>query len=230
MAKPVLTIVIPTLNEEAGIGHSITVIPRSELSRTYDLEVLIVDSQSKDRTAEIARSLGARVITEPRRGYGRAYKTGFDEAKGGILVSLDGDATYPASDIPSLVEIIRKGDADFITTNRFASMARGSMTPMNRIGNLVLTLFAGALFLMPIQDSQSGMWVLTKASWTRLRGKVKGDGMDFSQEIKIEAWRSGLKCREMPIHYAARAGKAKLNPLRDGIRNLLCLFKKRIRA
>ncbi len=226
-----ITIVIPTLDEEESIAATIEGIPRGRIREMgFSLEILVVDGESKDRTASIASSLGARVVVESRRGYGRAYRSGFGASEGDILIGLDGDGTYPSAEIPLLIARAMDEDLDFITTDRFADMERGAMGLRNRAGNMVLTAVADALFGLRLRDSQSGMWLLRRSAWERIMGKVRGDGMEFSEELKIAAFRGGLRCAEVPIRYSARAGKAKLNPWRDGLRNLLFLFRKRIRG
>jgi len=220
-----ITIIIPTLNEEDGIGKTIESIPSGKL-RNY--EILIVDGNSKDKTVEISKKLGARVINEKRKGYGRAYKTGFENAKGDILITLDGDSTYPAKEIPKLIKLIKEKNLEFITTNRFANMEEGAMSFRNKLGNKILSITCKLLFKTPFNDSQSGMWVLKKESWKKLEKYVKNDGMSFSQEIKIEAFRR-LKSLEVPIIYKIRKGKPKLNAWKDGLENLFALFSKRLR-
>src|SRR3989304_4736455 len=112
-AMPRVSIVIPTMNEEASIGRVIDE-GRAALGG-WDHEILIVDTDSRDRTREIAAKLGARVVDEPRRGYGRAYRTGFDAAKGEIIATLDADLPYPADRIPEFAELVGSGGAAFVS-------------------------------------------------------------------------------------------------------------------
>lgn len=221
--NPSVTVVIPALNEESGIGGSISSIP----DKSY--EILVIDGKSKDNTVQIAKKAGAKVIVEPRRGYGRAYKTGFDAASGSILVATDADSTYPNERIPELVEYFQKNKLDFLSTNRFHKLEPGAMSFMNKFGNYVLSITSRLLFSAPFEDSQSGMWLISKEGWDRIKRRVKSDGMAFSQEIKIEAFRSGLKCGEMGIEYRKRHGDAKLNRIKDGLGNLFSLFRERLR-
>ncbi|NPA75578.1 MAG: glycosyltransferase family 2 protein [Euryarchaeota archaeon] len=218
-----ISVVIPTLNEEASIGHVLDRIPKDP---KYDWEIVVVDGNSKDRTREIAESKGARVIIEKRKGYGRAYKTGFAEATGDIIVTLDGDDTYPAEKIPELVDYLIKNNLDFISCERFTLMQEGAMGITHKVGNKILTLTLRILFGVKIKDSQSGMWIFRRKILKDLN--VTSDGMPFSEEIKIEAWRK-FKCEEVPIEYRERKGEVKLNTWEDGLRNLLFLFKKKFR-
>lgn len=229
MAKHIISVIIPTLNEEAGIAKAISAIPKERLQEDYEVEIIVVDGKSNDRTAEVASGLGANVVVEERKGYGRAYKTGFERAKGEILVSLDGDGTYPAAEIPEMLGLFVKEDLDFLTTDRFGGMGKGAMSFRNKMGNAALSIGSRILHGVPFKDSQSGMWLIRKSAWGKVKERIRADGMEFSEEIKIEFWRGGFRCREMPIHYAERSGKAKLNPWRDGIRNMLYLFQKKLR-
>ena len=223
MAQAMVSVVIPTMNEEKSIGLVIDEVVKA-LGSSWPFEIVVVDTDSKDRTREIASQTGARVIEEPRRGYGRAYKTGFENSQGDIIVTLDADMTYPAEKIPSLIEMLEIKGLDFITTNRFASMEKGAMSFKHKFGNWVLSTTARILFRVRLKDSQSGMWVFRKAVLGSL--DVKSDGMSFSEELKIEAFRKS-KAAEVPITYRVRVGEVKLSSWKDGTGNLKYLFKKR---
>jgi glycosyltransferase involved in cell wall biosynthesis len=219
------------LNEEKGIRETISSIPVRKLEKMgYEPEILIVDSLSTDRTVEMAKEEGARAVIEKRLGYGRAYKTGFGNAEGDIMVTLDADGTYPSKDIAELIRALKEEDLDFITTNRFARMEKGSMSFRNRFGNGVLSVSARLLFGLPFRDSQSGMWVIRRSAWEKVKDKVKSDSMAFSQEIKIEMHRAGLRCKEVGIGYSVRKGDVKLNAWKDGIGNMMSLMRKRIKG
>lgn len=223
-----LSVVIPALNEEEGIGLVLDAIPKKALRDAgWDVEAIVVDGESRDRTREVAASKGARVVVEPRRGYGRAYKTGFERAAGEVIVTGDADATYPFEMIPALLRLLDEEKLDFLTTNRFAGLQKGSMSSKHRFGNWVLSTTAKVLFLVKIQDSQSGMWVFRRGILAKL--KLTSDGMPFSEEIKLEAFRAeGIAAREVPIEYRMRVGEVKLSSWKDGWRNLVFLLKKRV--
>jgi len=210
------------MNEEKSIGPVIDEVKKALEGRPH--EVLVVDTNSKDRTREIASSRGAVVIEEPRRGYGRAYKTGFEKATGDFVATLDADMTYPASEIPAFVDLLESKGLDFITTNRFARMEKGAMGLKHRLGNWVLSATARLLFRVRVKDSQSGMWVFRRQVLSGL--SLESDGMAMSEEIKVEAFKK-VKAVEVPITYRARVGDVKLNTWGDGIGNLKYLFKKR---
>jgi len=221
-----VSVVIPTLNEEEGIGATIDEIPIESLKKAgYDVEILVIDGRSKDRTRQIAESRGAKVIIEPRKGYGRAYKTGFEKAKGEIIVTGDADCTYPFRDVEVFVKMLGEKGVDFITTNRFACLEEGAMKLSHHFGNFMLNFFVALLFFIDLKDSQSGMWIFRRKALDRLT--LTSDGMPFSEEIKIEAFRK-LRAAEVPITYRRRVGQIKLWMFRDGMRNFVFLFKKRL--
>lgn len=217
-----ISVVIPALNEEKAIGETINEIPTEELLRMgYESEVIVVDGNSKDRTREAAERHNAKVIVEQRKGYGAAYKAGFAVCTGDILITLDGDHSYPASMIPKLVKTMLQKDLDFITTNRLARLEKGSMQAMHKLGNWVLNAFVRILFDVKLDDSQSGMWVIKRDA---LRNIIpRSNDMSFSEEIKIRASRS---CRfvEVPISYRKRIGTRKLQTFVHGFKNLSYLL------
>jgi len=219
---PDVTVVIPTINEEAGIGQVLDSIPRDP---SLKIEVLIIDTDSTDRTKEIAIGKGARVINEARRGYGRAYKTGFEYASGDIIVTLDADCTYPAEEIPRLVKLLRDEGLDFISCDRLSRMEKGAMSSKHKFGNWVLSTTMNLFFRTGFKDSQSGMWVFRREILDKL--ELVSDGMPMSEEIKIEAKRKGFRVKEVPVVYRPRKGEVKLRSWADGKKNLKFLFSKK---
>lgn len=214
-----ITVIIPCLNEEQGVERVLRRIPG------FVDQVIVVDNGSTDRTSEVARSLGAEVIREDVRGYGRAYKTGFSKATGDVIVTLDGDHSYPPDAISYLIEAFLHLEADFLNASRFPVRDRRAMSFKHKFGNFVLSLAASLLFFRWMRDSQSGMWVFRRAILSRM--KLTSDGMAFSEEIKVEALLSGARFEEIPVQYSSRLGEIKLNPWRDGFYNLWFLLKKR---
>ena len=215
-----ITLVIPCLNEEEGIQHVLAKIPE------FVDEMIVVDNDSTDGTAEVAEQMGARVIREKVRGYGRAYKTGLLHARGDIVVTLDGDRSYPVDALSYLLESLLNSKVGFISASRFPIQNAESMAFKNLLGNKVLSLVMSLLYFRWIRDSQSGMWIFYADSIRKM--DLSSDGMAFSEEIKIEALRSSeIGFREIPINYSNRAGEKKLRPWSDGWHNLMFLFKKR---
>ncbi len=223
--KKIISIVMPSLNEEASIAETLNRIPAKKIKNSgYHLEILLIDGDSHDQTRKIARRKGARVI-KFRRGYGIQIRKGFNEAKGKIIITADSDSSYPMEEIPRLIRLLEKEKLDFISTNRFAGLEKGSMRPLNYFGNKILTAATNLLFQLNLKDSQSGMWVIKKECLPRL--KLTSDGMPLSQEIKIEAYMK-LQSKEVPSTYKKRVGEVKLKAFKDGYLNLKHLFKKRL--
>ncbi len=236
------TVVIPTLNEAPSIGEVIRRFRAAadEANRTtfasapIDWEVLVVDGRSTDGTPEIAAGAGARVLLEPRKGYGRAYKSGFAAALGEVIATADGDLTYPVETIPALVDRLLREGIDFLSGDRLAYVNRRSMTTEHRIGNWALNWFLAIAYHRFVRrlpagtllDSQSGFWVFRRSVLDRVH--VEADGMAFSEELKIEAIVRGVRFLEIPIHYGERFGPPKLRSWRDGVQNLLFLLEKRL--
>jgi glycosyltransferase involved in cell wall biosynthesis len=215
-----ITVIIPCLNEELAIEKVLLVMPE------FVDQVIVVDNGSTDRTSEVAQAFGAQVIREDVRGYGRAYKTGFGSASGDLIVTLDGDHSYPPDAISYLLEAFLHLDVDFLNASRFPVRDKTGMSFLNMIGNLGLSLAMSVLYFRWVRDSQSGMWVFRRSI---LKGMTLiSDSMAFSEEIKIEALKSrGVRFAEISIMYRSRLGETKLNLWRDGFYNLWFLVKKR---
>src|SRR5215475_11470870 len=215
-----IAVIIPCLNEEAGIERVLRAMPE------YVDEIIVVDNGSTDRTAEVAASLGGKVIREELRGYGRAYRRGFSCATSDVIITLDGDHSYPVDGISYLLEAFLHLNVDFLNASRFPVRDRSAMSFKHKFGNLVLSLAMSVLFFRWVRDSQSGMWVFRRSILKDM--KLESDGMAFSEEIKIEALRnSRIRFGEISIMYTSRLGEKKLNPWRDGFQNLWFLVKKR---
>jgi dolichol-phosphate hexosyltransferase len=219
-----VSVIIPTMNEEASIGAVIEEVRLALAGR--DLEILTVDTDSRDRTNIIASSKGARVLHERRRGYGRAYKTGFGEARGEFILTLDADLTYPANRFPDLLKLLEENRADFVAGDRITSLSNGSMSGMHRVGNALLNIAFQILYRYPIRDSQSGMWAFRRSLLENL--DLVHDGMAFSEELKIEVLRRGYRYIEVPVAYRPRVGTRKIRSVQDASRNLVWLFRKRV--
>ncbi|HTM52080.1 MAG TPA: glycosyltransferase family 2 protein [Bryobacteraceae bacterium] len=215
-----ITVIIPCLNEEQGIRRVLEAMPE------FVDEVIVVDNASTDGTHTVASSLGAKVIREEVRGYGRSYKRGFANATGDLIVTLDGDHSYPVDALSYLIEAFRHLEVDFLNASRFPVRDRHAMSFKHKIGNLILSATMSALYFRWVRDSQSGMWVFRRSILNEM--KLTSDGMAFSEEIKIEALKSSkVRFGEISIMYSSRLGEIKLNPWRDGFQNLWFLVKKR---
>ena len=194
-----------------------------------DPKSFIVDGNSSDRTREIALEKVIRVHLEPRNGYGRAYRTGFDVDKNDIIVTMDADCTYPAELVPELVKRLLDDDLDFITCDRLSLAEDGSMSGLHGFGNWMLSFTARMLFWYGIKDSQTGMWVFRKSIFVNEKMRPTNDGMPLSEEVKILARRhlGKKKAIEISVPYRPRVGEAEIHTWGDGWKNLKFLFARR---
>ncbi len=216
-----VTVVIPCLNEEEGIQRVLERIPQ------FVDEVVVVDNDSTDATGAIASRMGARVIREAVRGYGRAYKTGLMHAQGDILITLDGDHSYPVDSLSYLIEALLSSKVGFVSASRFPVQNPDAMSMTSFVGNIALSLMMSILFFRWVRDSQSGMWIFYREALKKMT--LESDGMAFSEEIKIEAMTNPeIGFREIPINFSNRRGEKKLQPWKDGWNNLIFLFRKRL--
>lgn len=222
-----LSVVIPALNEAPNLPPVLAAIPVAELAAVgWKTEVIIVDNASTDGTGDLARSLGARVVEQPERGYGNAYHAGFAAANGDVIATGDADCTYPFDALPQLLKTLVDSDVEFMTTNRLSRDSK-AMKPSHSLANHILSAVSRTLFRNGLRDSQSGMWIFRRHVWERI--DVRSTGMAFSQEIKNAATVAGYRYLEAPIEYRKRGGEVKLNALSDGVGNLRQLFEHRLR-
>lgn len=218
-----LSVVIPALNEEHGIDAILgrVLAQRAALAEAgiRELEVIVVDDGSKDRTADRVRAYtDVRLIQhETNRGYGAALKTGFNAATGDLLAFLDADGTYPPESFSTLCRAIGEHEADLIIGSRM--LGRDSEMPLvRRIGNTIFAALLSIVGSRRISDSASGMRVFRRDALPILYPLP--DGLDFTPAMSTRAVYEGLRMVEVPIPYKERVGRSKLNPLKDGIRFL----------
>lgn len=217
---PAVSVIMPCLNEEAAVGPCVERALGALAAMGVPGEVVVVDNGSTDRSAEVARASGARVVAEERRGYGSAYLRGFEEARGRYLVMGDADASYDFGDLPRFVEPLRAGEADLVMGDRLGGeILPGAMSWSHRwVGNPILSGMLRLLFRTRISDSHCGMRSITREAYDRLG--LRTTGMEFASEMVVSALREGLTVREIPITYHPREGESKLVGLRDAWRHV----------
>lgn len=205
-----VSFVIPCLNEEASIALVVRQAHDALVQLDVPGEVVVVDNGSEDRSAELARAAGARVVTEPRRGYGSAYLAGLAAARGRYLVLTDADATYDLARLPEFLDALRSGN-DLVLGSRFrGTIMPGSMPWSHRwIGNPVLTGMLNLLFRAGVSDAHCGLRALRREALATLQ--LQSTGMEFASEMVIKAAKRGLRITEIPIVYRPREGESKLN-------------------
>jgi len=219
----VLSVVIPAYNEEQGIAQIIdrVLAIRSDLPEVgvTDLEVIVVDDGSRDKTAEIAGQYEQVCLLRHKinQGYGAALKTGFGRARGDLLAFLDADGTYPPERFPDLCRVALTEKVDLVIGSRMAG-AESEMPMVRRIGNLIFANLVSLVSRQKITDSASGMRVIRREVLPQLYPLP--DGLNFTPVMSTRALHEKIVMREVPIRYRERVGRSKLNVVRDGVRYL----------
>jgi glycosyltransferase involved in cell wall biosynthesis len=217
-----VSVVIPCLNEAASIGTCVIAARNALDSGGYDGEVIVVDNGSEDGSGALATAAGARVIAEPRRGYGNAYLAGLAAARGRYIVMLDADMTYDAGELPRFVAELQDG-GELVLGNRMEGIQPGAMPWLHRhVGNPMLTGLLNRLFGTHVRDAHCGMRALRREVLPQL--DLRTSGMELASEMVIRAAKADLDIRQFPIEYHRREGKSKLSTWRDGWRHLRFLL------
>jgi glycosyltransferase involved in cell wall biosynthesis len=220
--RALASVVIPCLNEAENIELCVRTAREVLESNGIDGEVLVVDNASEDDSAALAAAAGARVISEPRRGYGSAYLAGFAAARGRYIVMADADLTYDFNEIPRFVAEL-EGGAELVMGDRMDNIQPGAMPWLHRyVGNPILTGLLNLFFRTGVKDAHCGMRALRRDVLPRL--DLRTTGMEFASEMVIRASKEKLRIAELPIEYHPRGGESKLSSFRDGWRHLRFLL------
>ena len=221
--SPILvSVVIPCLNEADNIQECVrsamAAMERAEISG----EVIVADNNSDDESATLAVEAGARVVREPRRGYGSAYLAGFRAAQGEFIVMGDADLTYDFNEIPRFVQNLEAG-ADLVMGDRMDNIHPDAMPWLHRyVGNPLLSGILNLFFRTGVRDAHCGMRAVRRSVLPQL--DLRTTGMEFASEMVIRAAKENLDIRQFPIEYHPRAGESKLSSVRDGWRHLRFLL------
>jgi glycosyltransferase involved in cell wall biosynthesis len=217
-----VSVVIPCLNEAGSIETCVKAAHRALDEGGYHGEVVVVDNGSTDGSGGLAAAAGARVVEEPKRGYGNAYLTGLAAARGRYIVMLDADMTYDAGELPRFVAALEEG-GDMVLGDRMKSIQPGAMPWLHRhVGNPVLTGLLNTLFGTEVNDAHCGMRAVRRDVLPRL--DLRTTGMELASEMVIRAAKAGLDIRQFPIEYHPRQGESKLSTWGDGWRHLRFLL------
>jgi len=220
--EPLISVVIPCLNEEQNITDCVRAAREAIDAMKVSGEVVVADNNSEDGSARLAREAGARVVTEPRRGYGSAYLAGFAAARGRYIVMADADLTYDFEEIPRFVDALEDG-AEMVIGNRMDNIRPGAMPWLHQyVGNPILTGLLNLFFSTGVSDAHCGMRALRRDVLARL--DLRTTGMEFASEMVIRASKENLRITEFPIEYHPRGGESKLSSFRDGWRHLRFLL------
>lgn len=216
---PLVSVVMPCLNEEAAIGPCIEKIQRTFDAAAIQGEIVVCDNGSTDASVDIAQRMGARVVHQPVRGYGNAYLKGFASAEGRYLVMGDADDTYDFTMIPEFVHALEEERYEFVTGSRYLGGGDANITALHRwFGNPALTRILNLLFGTRYTDVYCGFRAFPRATYETIR--PVSPGMEFNLELAINAGLAGLRTKEIPIVLAPRKGESKLRTFRDGWRSL----------
>jgi glycosyltransferase involved in cell wall biosynthesis len=214
----VLSVVIPAYNEENGIleiaQRVLSICPELVKAGVDELELMVVDDGSRDRTAEIAAKIpGVTLIRHPKnKGYGAALKTGFCQARGELIGFLDADGTYPPEYFPQLCRSALDG-TELVIGSRMTG-AESKMPLTRRVGNFFFASLLGLLSGKKVTDSASGMRVFKREILERIYPLP--DGLNLTPVMSTRALHEGVRVGEIPIPYSERVGRSKLSVVRDG--------------
>lgn len=217
--SPLVSVVMPCLNEEAAIGPCIEKIRRTFDAAAIHGEIVVCDNGSTDASVATAEHMGAHVVHQPLRGYGNAYLKGFDSARGRYLVMGDADDTYDFTMIPQFVAALDVEGHQFVTGSRYLGGGDAHITALHRyFGNPALTRILNLLFGTQYTDVYCGFRAFSRETYETIR--PVSPGMEFNLELAINAGLAGLRVKEIPIVLAPRIGESKLRTFRDGWRSL----------
>jgi glycosyltransferase involved in cell wall biosynthesis len=226
-----LTIVIPCFNEEKGIKQVLEEIKSCPLDRKkYSITPLVIDNNCTDRTAEIAKKMGAKVICELKKGKGNALRTAFRNIPKNcdFVFMMDGDATYKAKEIPRLLEPLENDFADVIVGSRLEGKMIGkAMSVSHRLANWLFTFIVRYFYGANVTDTCTGFFAWKREAITKLNGYIKSPGFAIEAEMITKMSRLKYKVYSVPITYEPRHGDSKLSPFGDGLRITWMLLRNR---
>lgn len=220
-----VSVIIPVLNEEKAIANVINDIPKSLVQ-----EIIVVDNGCTDQTVEIALKHGAKVVTEPQRGYGSACLAGIDAIQTtDIVVFLDGDYSDDPTEMPSLLQPIQDGLAEFVIGTRVPS-EKGALLPQAQFGNKLATFLMRIFF--GIQYTDLGPFRAIRFEQLQALN-MQDKNFGWTIEMQLKAAKMGMNVREVPVSYRKRIGTSKISgtfigSLKAGIKILTTLFRYRI--
>lgn len=209
--------ILPCKNEEKALPTVIDKIKKVMKNlKEKSYEIIVSNNLSTDKSPQIAKKRGAKVVNQPTLGYGAAYLKGLEHAKGKILILSDADDTYDINELPKLLTYIENND---LVIGKRTDFKNGSMPFLNKyIGNPVLSGILRLFFGAKVKDAHSGFRVIKKDALDKL--ELQTTGMEFASEMIIKASKNNLKIKEVPISYHPRKGETKLRRFRDGWRHL----------
>jgi glycosyltransferase involved in cell wall biosynthesis len=215
-----LAVIIPCYNEGLTINKVITDLKK----KVPEATIYVFDNNSTDKTAEIARSLGAVVIKEKRQGKGFVVQSMFNKVDADIYVMVDGDDTYDLSEVNRMISMVMNDEADMVVGNRLKAYTDKSFRPFHTFGNKLVKWLINKLFRTNLKDIMSGLRVMNRAFVKTIN--IMASGFEVETEMTIKALKYGYLIKELDINYKERpAGSfSKLNTFKDGIRVIKTIF------
>ena len=216
-----LSIIIPAYNEERGIGQTLDDLKSVLASQAMTYEIIVVDDASTDQTAQIVQQRGARLISHQKNcGYGAAIKTGVQKARHEIILITDADGTYPAKEIPAIVEQMKA--ADMVVGARVGKQV--SIPLIRRPAKWFITKLANILSNAEIPDLNSGLRAMKKELFNQFI-RILPDGFSLTTTITIASHANHYQVRYIPIRYLKRQGKSKIRPIQDTLNFILLIIR-----
>lgn len=225
-----IAVVIPCFNEAASIAKVISKLPRRKLTEEFELTVFVVDNNSTDNTAQLAKKAGATVIHESRKGKGYALRAAFAVLPSDIdyVAMLDGDDTYSPGEILRMIEPLHSDFCDVVVGSRLGGNIQASaMTSFNRFGNWFFTNAVRTIYRANVTDVLTGYFAWKKEALDALYPHLKSEGFAIEMEMVTKMARLRQRLASVPISYHPRDGESHLHPVRDGLR-ILRMFMKNI--
>jgi glycosyltransferase involved in cell wall biosynthesis len=216
-----VSVVIPTLNEAGNIREALHTIHEHLI---YPNEIIVVDGNSTDGTIPIVKDIEfCKLIIEPRRGYGLALRKGMSQAKGDIIVMVDGDGTYEFKHINLLLQRLTESNADLCMATRMYDPNK-AMGFMNFVGNKIITTCFDFLYQQFLSDTQSGFRAISHSAIEKV--EFKETDMSFATEMLVQFAKKGFKMVEVKSVYKQRKyGKTKLRKFKSGIEIFTAMLK-----
>ncbi|HUA13294.1 MAG TPA: glycosyltransferase family 2 protein [Candidatus Sulfotelmatobacter sp.] len=231
-SKHLVTVIIPCHNEEASIAKVIEGFKKGMLGKdSFTFDTLVVDNNSTDKTAEIAKEAGVRVINEPRKGKGYAMRTGFKniDPNAEYVVMIDGDDTYRPEEVMRLLEPLHSDFCDVVVGSRLGGKIHGdAMNFVNRGGNWIYTFLVRIIYRLNVTDVLSGYVAWKRRVIDNLEPHLRSQGFAIEMEMITKMSKLDVGLYSVPISYHQRSGFSSLKPFHDGAK-ILKTFSKNLR-
>ena len=221
-----ISVVIPVFNEEQTIGDIVTRTKRTLEQLGISYEILVVDDGSVDRSADIAQAREAHVLRKAHWGKGYALRSGFRQARGELIVTIDSDGSHKPEEIPLVLRELRDGKADLMIGTRFCNsdVNKTKIPKVNRLGNRLFNTLILFLTGKNFSDSQSGFRAFRSSLIKKM--KLSSRGYEVESEMLVKAFKMGARVGEIPISFYQRTmGNSQLDPIRDGTRILYAIVQ-----